>query len=273
MTTRQMDDHSKNLYDTYYKKDNDSVDMKYESGNGIVENKTGSGGGVGSSFASDTSLIIITPDALKTDFYTNRLFLIEYVSICFTVTSFIIYAILAYEDESVSAFAFSTDSFLDVLAYMVVIWRFSRTDEFQSGNRDRIALLVLSAVFLVSSVGVVYESVHNLIHQIKPIPSFPFVLIGVVECIVFSLLALIKFSIAHKLNNNKTVISDGVNSLIAAFSSLSMTIGMTAYVIDSNIWYLDAIFGFIMGSFVFFYGLKLFISNISHHKPTLAAHH
>lgn len=200
---------------------------------------------------------------VQENLYTRRLVHIEYASIIATVISFIVLAILAYEDDSVSAFAFATDSFLDILAYMVVIWRFTSVSnrKLKSSTKDRVALLCLGFFFVLSSIGVEYESLHNLIFKIKPIPSFLFIIIGFFETLLFGLLSILKFLLAKRIKNNKTVISDGINSLIASASALSMTIGMSSFVINRNIWYLDAIFGFFMGLCVFIYGFKLIVSN------------
>jgi divalent metal cation (Fe/Co/Zn/Cd) transporter len=186
----------------------------------------------------------------------------EYFSIFVTLTSFIIYTVLAFEDASVSAFAFATDSFLDIVAYVVVIWRFSKTGDLHSDSKDRVSLISLGVVFVVSSIGIEYESINNLVFRKKPIASLTFILIGFAECIVFCALTIAKFIIANKLGNNTTIISDAINSLLASFSVLSMSIGMILFTCDPGIWYLDAVLGFLIGAFVFLYGSKLLIQNL-----------
>ena len=201
-------------------------------------------------------------NSLEENFYTRRLILLEYVSIALTSISFVVFAVLSYEDTSVSAFAFSVDSFLDVLTYIIMIWRFSSENDVHAINKDRPALIGIGFVFLFSALAVEYESVKNLVSMTKPIQSMLFVELGIVETILFAVLAILKFLISTKIEANKTIISDGINSLIAAFAAFSMTIGMTIFVVSPEIWYLDAVFGFFMGLFVFVYGCKLLYDNI-----------
>ena len=199
----------------------------------------------------------------KEKLYSRRLIQLEYASIILTSASFIIFSILAYEDESVSAFAFAIDSFLDVLSYIIMIWRFGgdSSDALSSHKKDRLALISLGFVFFLSSIGVEYESISNLVSSVKPRQSNTFIILGAVESILFSVMAILKFIISTKVKANKTIISDGINSLIAGFGALSMTVSMTIYTNNSNIWYLDGVFGIAMGLFVLIYGLKLLYDN------------
>ncbi len=198
--------------------------------------------------------------------YRKRLIYIEYISIVVTLSSFIIYTVLAFEDVSVSAFAFATDSFLDVVAYIVVIWRFAKTGDSHSDKKDRVSLISLGIVFVVSSVVIEYESIHNLVFKIEPVASVTFVVIGFVECFLFSTITIAKFMIANKMGNNMTILADAINSLLAVISLLSMSIGMILYENDDSIWYLDAVFGFLIGAFVFVYGSKLLVQNTIFYK-------
>ena len=194
--------------------------------------------------------------------YSRRLIQLEYASIVLTSASFIIFAILAYEDESVSAFAFAIDSFLDVLSYIIMIWRFGGdSNDVNSYKKDRLALISLGFVFFLSSFGVEYESISNLVTSVKPRQSNTFIVLGIVETILFSIMAILKFIISTKVQANKTIISDGINSLIAAFSALSMAVSMAIYMNNNNIWYLDGVFGIAMGLFVLIYGFKLLFDN------------
>ncbi len=197
----------------------------------------------------------------ESDLHRTRLLYIEYFSIFVTLASFIVYAVLAFEDASVSAFAFATDSFLDVISFAVVIWRFYQTGDLHSSSKDRVALIALGGVFIVSSVGIEYEAIHNLVFKNEPIASISYIFISFVEFAIFTAITVAKFGIAHKLGNNRTVISDAINSLLASVSLLSMLVSMILYTYDANIWYLDAVFGLIIGGCIFLFGSKLLIEN------------
>ena len=142
-----------------------------------------------------------------------------------------------------------------------MIWRFGGETDENSIKKDRPALIALGCIFFFSSLAVEYESVNNLVSGVKPLPSALFIILGIVNSILFSVLAILKFIISTKFEANRTIISDGINCLIAGFGAFSMSISMTIFVLNSSIWYLDGVFGILMGLFVLFYGCKLLYDN------------
>ncbi len=216
----------------------------------------------------------------------RKIVIVEYISIFLTLACFVLTAILAYDDKSVTgntfiyltsksslytywiflkltALAISIDSFLDILAYVVCIWRYHQTnDSKRSKNKDKIASIILALLFLASSIWVEIESVKSFLEEEKPLKSFVFIGIAIFQSILFSILSIIKFLLAQKLVNNVVIISDGVNSIIASLSNLSMAISMIFFIANNNIWYLDSIFGFIIGILVFIYGTQLLMKNV-----------
>jgi divalent metal cation (Fe/Co/Zn/Cd) transporter len=183
---------------------------------------------------------------------------VEYFSIFITIVCSVISAYLAFEDFSTSALAVATDSILDILAYLTVIWRYFSLSELNSRKREKIALFIFSAMFFLSSFGIQYIAVRTLISKQKPIASRFFIFVSVVQSILFSLISLIKFSLSEKIILNQAIVSSAINSLIASIENLSMAVSMSVYVLNPVIWYLDSFFGFSMGVLVFFYGISLF---------------
>jgi len=248
-----------------YAAENQSVILNDESFSVVHPN-----GNVSTSFQNykiEPMTIIYEKDPSEVEkYFTKHLLILEYVSIAITIVCFVVSAIYAFEDNSVSALAFAVDAFMDVLSYLIVIWRFWQSSSKKQNmdalmHKERVALICLALLFIGSSVGVEYESAHNFIKKLKPETSVSLIAVGILQSIAFSALSSAKFYLAIKMNKNKTVISDGINSFVASISSLSMSISMLIFFIDSRVWYLDAIFGFIMGAIVFLYGLKLLVSN------------
>lgn len=192
----------------------------------------------------------------------HKVILIEYLSISLNIACALVTSVLAYSDKSIIALAIAIDTLLDVVAAVVVIWRFRRAEQLESLKRNNMALISMSLLFFLSSLLIEFQSVKNLILKDKPLVSLNFIVLSLTQSVVFSLLSVCKFALAQKLviTNNSTLVSDGINSLLTSLSSLSMAISMSLYFIDERIWYFDSIFGFLIGICIFFYGCHLFIS-------------
>jgi divalent metal cation (Fe/Co/Zn/Cd) transporter len=190
----------------------------------------------------------------------RKIVYVEYVSIVVTLVCTVISAYLAFENLSTSALAVAADSLLDMLAYTTVIWRYFSVSDLNSRKREKIALLIFSIMFFLSSFGIEYVAVSTLISKQKPVASHLFIFISVAQSILFSIMSLIKFSLSEKILLNQAIVSSAINSLIAAIENLSMAVSMSVYVLNPRIWYLDSFFGLSIGVLVFFYGLSLFIS-------------
>jgi divalent metal cation (Fe/Co/Zn/Cd) transporter len=189
----------------------------------------------------------------------TKIIFIEVFSICMTILCAAMTAYLAYVDYSMIALAISLDSLIDILAGFVVIWRYLNPNEICSSKRDSKASLLLSILFIITSICIEFESIKNLVNKERPIASGLFILSSVLESVLFSLIAMAKFFLAQNLSVNKALISSGINSLIASLSYFSMAISMSVFVLYPNMWYFDSIFGFWIGIMVFVYGIQLFV--------------
>ena len=200
---------------------------------------------------------------IREESVNRKIVIIEYVSIILTAGCFFLTAYLAYDDNSITALAICIDSFLDVLAYIICIWRYHKvTDKQKDRAKDIKASIFLAVLFLASSFWVEVESIKSYLDEEKPLKSFSFIAIALFQSAVFSILSIIKFYLAQKITLNSVIISDGINSIVASLSNLSMAISMSMYMLDNEIWYLDSIFGFFIGILVFIYGTQLLMSNV-----------
>lgn len=200
---------------------------------------------------------------IKEESTRKKIIFVEYVSIVLTVLSFFLSAYLAYEDYSMTAMAIAADSLLDILVHLTVIWRYIVPIEIDSKKRDFYSSLLLAILFLTSSFCIGFESAQNLVLQKLPVASLTFILIGVVQSILFCLLSIYKFYLANRISQNASVISSGIDSFITGLSSFSMALSMTIFVMDKKIWYLDSVFGIFIGCMVFIYGFHLIFTSLS----------
>ena len=188
--------------------------------------------------------------------------MIELISILVTMISCIVSGYLWSENESMIAMAISADSFLDILAYSVIIWRYMKKNDINSKGRDRIAQIFFSILFFITAICIEFESVKNLIQVIKPKPSSDFIFISIIQSLLFSLISIVKFLLCQRLTINSSLLASGVNSLMASLGNFSMALSMSLYFFEPKIWYLDSLFGFFMGIFLFMCGTKLFVTSI-----------
>lgn len=195
----------------------------------------------------------------------RKIIYVEYLSIFLTISCFILTTFLAYDDNSMTAMAIAVDTFLDVLAYIICIWRYQKSSQSKNSKenvqyKDQVASITLALIFIFSAFWVEVLSVKSYLAAERPVRSYIFITVAIFQSLVFSILAIIKFLLAQKLSNSAVIVSDGINSLICSLSNLSMAISMITY-ITLDIWYFDSIFGFLVGVLVFIYGTQLLMSN------------
>ena len=197
---------------------------------------------------------------IKEESIRKKIILIELFSVLFTLISCSLSGYFWIMSGSITALAISADSFLDILAYLTIIWRYFKPRDINSIHRDRIAQLFFSIIFLVTAICIEFESVKNLFLKIKPKPDIFFILISILQSLIFSIISIIKFLLCQRLKINSCLYSSGVNSLMAAFGLFSIALSMSVFIYEPNIWYLDSVFGFSMGIVIFIYATSIFIA-------------
>lgn len=167
----------------------------------------------------------------------------------------------AMEYFTVTALAVSIDSFLDIIAHSIVLWRYNRPQSLNSRSRDIRASILLALLFFVSSLLIEFESIRNLILRLKPTPTFFLVATCLFQSVAFNALSVYTFILAQRIKKNSTLISSGVNSLMSGLSNLSLGVSMGLLMLYPRVWYFDSIFGLICGIMVFIYACQLFVMN------------
>lgn len=168
---------------------------------------------------------------------------------------------------TVTALAVSVDSFLDIIAHAIVLWRYHRPQSLNSRSRDIRASILLALIFFFSSLLIEFESIRNLVLRLKPMPTLFLVVVCIIQSIAFNALSVYSFVLAQKIKKNSTLISSGVNSLMSGLSNLSMAISMCLLILYPRVWYFDSIFGLICGIMVFVYACQLLVMNTCFIEP------
>ena len=168
-------------------------------------------------------------------------------SVCGLITFF-----LAIEDQSTSALGFAVDTILDVLAFLIVIWRFTGARE--QVQREIFALRILATLFLISGFAVFIDSLLDLRNRMHPIHNQYLAVAVAVQTLIFLCLAIAKTMIAKRLDVISAY-SDAFNSLMSALMALSVSISITIYNTNDNIWYLDNLIGMFFSIVMMVYGI------------------
>ncbi|CAF0904238.1 unnamed protein product [Adineta steineri] len=168
-------------------------------------------------------------------------------TVCGLITFF-----LAVEEQSASALGFAVDTILDVLAFSIIIWRFTSAHE--QAKREIYVLRMLSILFFMSGFGVFIDSILDLRNQIHPIPNHYLAVAVAIQTLVFLCLAFGKYTVARKLNVISAY-SDAFNTFISGLMALSVAISTTIYNSNSKVWYLDPIIGMFISATIMIYGI------------------
>lgn len=142
-----------------------------------------------------------------------------------------------------------------MLSYVAVLLLFKKK---YSKKNEITTLIVLGFLFMLSSALVELDSIKSIIKRKEPLPSVEYVVICLIQGIVFLAISIYKFLLAKELNYNITLISDIFNSMISSLDSFSMGIGMIFYKFTHSLWYFDTVCGIITGICIFIYGCQLF---------------
>ena len=149
------------------------------------------------------------------------------------------------------------------MIFLIILWRYcGKSDVDWMIKKERYALTALGVLFFISAAIVEYESIQNIALVIKPKPSNGFIIINMIQGVLFLYIGIYKFKLSKKVKTSSSLVSDSVNSVISSFDCFSMSFSMTLFVLYPTVWYMDSVFGIIMGIFIFTYGCSLFFQLI-----------
>jgi divalent metal cation (Fe/Co/Zn/Cd) transporter len=185
---------------------------------------------------------------------TNRhaLITLNIISVVVSTVCGVITFFLAIEEQSVSALGFATDTILDVLAFLTIIWRFTSSHE--QTKREMYVLRILAILFFISGFIVFIDSIHDIHNQIRPLSNNYLVIAVAIQTLIFSCLAIAKYTVAKKLHVISAY-SDAFNTLISALMALSVGVSITIYNSNSNVWYIDPTIGMFISMTIMCYGV------------------
>nr|XP_020470539.1 transmembrane protein 163-like [Monopterus albus] len=206
--------------------------------------------------------------------YRKKALWVSWTSIVVTLILAVAAFTVSFMRHSASAFGFAFDATLDVLSSAIVLWRYSNAAAVHCAHREYIACAVLGIVFVLSSMCILGKAIHDLAARVPPQVVRPhtqkhthwltlckiyinfrkyFRTLSGLTC---SVLAVAKFMLG-KVLTSRALITDGINSLIGAVMGFSILISAEVFKHHTDVWFLDATMGVIIGLIIMAYGVML----------------
>lgn len=176
--------------------------------------------------------------------------------------------VISMQDDSTASFAFALDAMLVCFASVVLIWRYNSgcfagkgAAALYSVKRERIACIILGALFYLSAFSVISRSLISLIKRTYPSRSGTLWKIFVANGTACAAFAAVEFYLAKRLES-LAVATDAVNTSIGAVLAISACVADLVYLEDSSVWYIDPTVGTICAVLLIIYGTWVIVHEV-----------
>ena len=185
------------------------------------------------------------------------------VSICFTLASF-----------ATSILALAFDTMLALITSCTVLWRF-RDDKggIVGDKRERVSLTVFGVSFILAGSFTIAVAIKRLLERITPTKSLEIIVMLLVSCMTYVVLAGLQYRIAKALQSS-TMMGSCIDSALSAFLMLGLLFSHLVYsLVQVDLWYLDHAVAIGISFLTILCGLKFLIevSTLRNKLPIEAA--
>jgi cation diffusion facilitator family transporter len=188
----------------------------------------------------------------RTNKLYNRALTLSYFTVGYNIIEGIVSIVAGIFAGSSALLGFGSDSFVESLSGIIMIWRFRKRGNLSKQSEEKIekkATSLVGIMFFIFGVYVLYESLKKLSIQEKPDPSLVGILIAVTSIIVMPALFFMKYQTGKKLNS-RSLVADSKQTLACLFMSISLLIGLGLNYIF-GVWQADPIVGLFIVLFLF----------------------
>ena len=165
---------------------------------------------------------------------------LEYATIAWNSLEGLLAVATGIAAGSIALVGFGLDSFIEVFAAGVVLWRMLGASE----EREQRALKYIGASFFALAIYVSIESLHDLLTRARPDTSTLGIVVMVVSLIVMPILAKAKRTTGKRLGN-AALVADSAQTRLCVYLSVSVLIGLTAHVL-LGWWWADPLTAFVI---------------------------
>lgn len=142
----------------------------------------------------------------------------EYFTLGWNVTEAAVAITAGLFAGSIALVGFGADSVVESLSSLILLWHF-RSHEHDE-RRERLALRLVGACFLILAAYVAYDAAHTLIRHEPPEASWVGVALSILSLIVMPLLARAKRRVAARLNSAALAADSRQTDLCAYLSAI-----------------------------------------------------
>ncbi|KAJ8019792.1 hypothetical protein HOLleu_41528 [Holothuria leucospilota] len=208
-------------------------------------------------------------------YYLKAIVLISWLSIIFSGFIGSASMVMSYTCNSSAAFGFAFDCITDIVSSIVVIWRFSGYHgDFSQEQSEKITLVALGTIFLISCVFTLYDSISSLVHSmtknLQDAEQFDKhvtyrldtcegvwgLSIAALSCLAFLVITSAIVYIGIKLKS-RSIKADGIIGVVALITTFSWFFSMVTMEIYPQLWFLEDAVGLFVGLFCLSYGVWL----------------
>ena len=194
----------------------------------------------------------------KTDELHSKALKLSYFTVGYNIIECVLSIITGYIAGSTALLGFGSDSLVESLSGIIMIWRFRKHKNISLEEEDKIekkAVFLIGITFFIFGIYILFESLRKLIIQEKPEPSLIGIIIAIASIFVMPILFLSKYKIGKSISS-KSLIADSKQTLACLFLSFSLLIGLGLNYLW-GLWQADPIVGLIIVAFIFKEGYEI----------------
>ena len=185
------------------------------------------------------------------EIFFKRAVRLEYFTVGYNVLEALFSIIFGLAASSIALFGFGSDSIVESLSGIILLWRLSaygKGEKEEEEKREKRAIKFVAVTFLLLAAYILYEAITKLINNETPSPSLPGIIIALLSLIIMPILAYYKYKTGKKINS-KALIADSKETMVCAFLSLMLFIGLGSNYFF-GFWQADPITGLIIAGFL-----------------------
>lgn len=188
--------------------------------------------------------------------HTKALWL-EYFTVAYNIAEGILSVLIGYLSGSIALVGFGFDSAVESISGGMLIWRLKKHGRIDKEEEERIERKTVKLVgysFFILAAYVFIEAVKKLLLQEAPEPTLAGIVIAALSLIIMPVLARKKLKIAKEINS-ASLAADSKQTLICAYLSLALLIGLTLnYLL--GLWWADPIAALIIVALIIKEGIE-----------------
>ncbi len=188
----------------------------------------------------------------------SRALKLSYFTVTYNIIECIVSIISGFIAGSTALLGFGSDSLVESLSGLIMIWRFRKHGIVSKDEEDEVdkkATFFVGITFFIFGLYILYESIRKLILGEKPEPSLVGIIIAIASIIVMPILFYLKFKTGKSIGS-KSLLADSKQTLVCLFMSISLLIGLCLNYLF-GFWQADPIVGLIIVAFLFREGYEI----------------